>query len=344
MRDLQVTRARDEGVASNRLTRAAQPDDASRMLDPDIKKLLDTVFTAPANASAPDVAALRDAAEKAPGLFGAPAEDVAIVRDVAASGPRAHRVPLRVYDPAPTVTKPLLLFAHGGGWVTGSLDSHDRLCRMLANRLDAAVVAVGYRCAPEHRYPAALDDFDSAWHWCKEEARALHVDANRMAVGGDSSGGNLAAALPLRLRARREAQPVLQLLLYPALDARAASASYDEFATGHNLSAAMMRWYWSAYAAQAGVDDPELAPLAASRHDALAPAIIAWTHADVLRDDGLAYARKLAAADVHARTIECPGMVHGFLRWSGAVPAARACIDAICAAAKPLLHGASVRT
>lgn len=309
------------------------------MLDADIRKLLDTVFATPANTSAPDVNALRAAAERAPALFGAPPEPVALVRDAVATGVNALRVPLRLYDPSPSVIKPLLVFAHGGGWVTGSLDSHDRLCRMLANRLEVAVAAVGYRCAPEHRYPAALDDVDAAWHWCREEARALHVDANRMGVAGDSSGGNLAAALTLRLRARHEAQPALQLLFYPALDARTASPSYDEFATGHNLSAAMMRWYWTAYAPDASSDDPELAPMSAESCAQLAPAIIAWTHADVLRDDGLAYARKLEAAGVPVRTIECPGMVHGFLRWTGAVRAAGPCIDAICAAAKPVLHG-----
>ena len=309
------------------------------MLDADIRKLLDTVFVAPADASAPDVSALRAAAERAPSLFGADPEPVALVRDVVASGRDALRVPLRVYDPSPAAHKPLVLFAHGGGWVTGSLDSHDRLCRMLANRLDAAVAAVGYRCAPEHRYPAALDDMDAAWHWCREESRALHVDANRMGVAGDSSGGNLAAALTIRLRARREAQPVLQLLFYPALDVRAASPSYDEFATGHNLTAAMMRWYWRAYASGAPHDDAELSPLAATSYANLAPALIAWAHADVLRDDGLAYARRLEAAGVPVRAIECPGMVHGFLRWTGAVPAAGCCIDAICAAARPLLHG-----
>ena len=243
------------------------------MLDPDVRKLLDTVFVNAPDATAPNVQALRAAAECAPALLGEAAEPVARVRDIIAVGTRGRRVPVRIYDPQ-AGTKPLLLFAHGGGWVTGSLDSHDRLCRMLANRLDAIVAAVGYACAPEQRYPAALDDMDAAWHWCKEEARALHADSSRMAVGGDSSGGNLAAALAMRLRARREAQPVLQLLLYPALDFRASSASYAEFATGHNLSADMMRWDWKAYAPSGDPDDPELAPLAARDHSALAPAVI----------------------------------------------------------------------
>ena len=309
------------------------------MLDPDVRTLLDTVFATPPDATAPDVQALRVAAENAPALLGSPPEHVTMVRDVMAAGTRGRRVPLRVYDPSPQRAQPLLLFAHGGGWVTGSLDSHDRLCRMLANRLDAVVAAVGYACAPEHRYPAALDDMDAAWHWCKEEARALHADSNRMAVAGDSSGGNLAAALTLRLRTRHEAQPVLQLLLYPALDARTASASYAEFAAGHNLSADLMRWFWKAYAPNGDPDDAELSPLAAHSHARLAPAIVAWVHADVLRDDGLAYAHKLQAAGVAATLIECPGMVHGFLRWSGAVPASLLCLDAICAAARPALHG-----
>src|SRR5688572_6308880 len=308
------------------------------MLDPDVRKLLSTVFANPPDATAPDVHALRNAAEKALALS-APPEHVAMVRDVIAVGTRGRRVPLRVYDPSPAEATPLVLFAHGGGWVTGSLDSHDRLCRMLANRLNAVVAAVGYARAPEHRYPAALDDCDAAWHWCREEARALHADSTRMAVAGDSAGGNLAAALTIRLRARREAQPILQLLLYPALDARATSASYTEFAAGHNLSADMMRWYWKAYAPNADPEDPELSPLAARDHADLAPAIIAWIDADVLRDDGLAYAGKLKAAGVATAAIHCPGMVHGFLRWSGAVPASVLCLDAICAAARPALHG-----
>jgi acetyl esterase len=308
------------------------------MLDADIRKLLDTVFPNAPDATAPDIAALRDAAERAPALLGGTPEAVAVVRDTVATGTRGRRVPLRIYDPTSEVGKPLVLFAHGGGWVTGSLDSHDRLCRMLANRLDAVVVAVDYARAPEHRYPAALDDFDAAWHWCKEEAIAIRADSSRMAVAGDSSGGNLAAALALRLRARREAQPAVQLLLYPALDARAASASYDTFATGHNLSADMMRWYWNAYAPGVDRAQPELSPLAAPNLAGLAPAVIASVSADVLRDDGLAYGRRLEDAGVPVTVVECPGMIHGFLRWTGAVPAARGLVDALCAATKPLLH------
>lgn len=226
-----------------------------------------------------------------------------------------------------------MLFAHGGGWVTGSLESHDKLCRKLANRLGGVVVAVEYRRAPECMYPAALNDYDAAWHWCREEARALGVDPDRMVVAGDSAGAGLAAALTLRLRRRREAQPKLQLLLYPALDGHASSGSYERFATGYNLTAAMMRWYWRAYAADAPLDDPELSPIAATNLAGLPTAIVAVCEADVVRDEGLAYAQRLAEGGVASRVIDCAGMVHGFLRWSGVVPATESWLDAIAVAA-----------
>lgn len=303
------------------------------MLDPDIRRLLDTVFAAPEPAT-PDVIALRDAAERAAALLGGEPEPVAEVRDALAGHAHGDPVAVRLYTPAGTRPLPLALFAHGGGWVTGSLDSHDRLCRTLANRIGAIVCAVEYRRAPEHVHPAALDDYDAAWHWCLEEARALGADATRLAVCGDSAGGHLAVALLLRLKSRREALPRAQLLLYPALDANAATSSYREFATGHNLSARMMRWYWRAYAADTPASDPGLCPLAARDLAGLPPAVIAIVPSDVLRDDGRIYARRLADAGVAVEVVECSGMVHGFARWSGAVPAARAHLDAFCAAAR----------
>jgi len=306
------------------------------MLDPDVRKLLDTVFAAPAPAGPPDVRALRAAAEAAPKALGGEPEPVARVRDVLA-GHAGGAVPVRIYGGDGNAPRTLVVYAHGGGWVTGSLDSHDRLCRILANRLDAVVAAVGYRCAPEHPYPAALDDFDAAWHWCVEEARGLHADLARTVVAGDSSGANLAVALALRLARRREAMPSLQLLLYPALDAATAQPSYDRFATGFNLTAAMMRWYWREYARDHARDDPELSPLAAHDLRGLPPAVIAVAGADVLRDDGLAYADALRRAGVGADVVDCAGMIHGFLRWHGAVPAAYRWTDAIVAAARARL-------
>ncbi|HEX8009836.1 MAG TPA: alpha/beta hydrolase [Casimicrobiaceae bacterium] len=303
------------------------------MLDPDIRRLLDTIFSAPPPVGPPDIAELRAAAEAAPALLGGPAVELASIRDVSAPGP-AGPLPLRIYMPDSPSPLPLVLYAHGGGWVTGSLDSHDKLCRILAQGLRALVVAVDYRLAPESPYPAALDDVEAAWRWAGTQAHALGAHGGRFALAGDSSGANLAAALTLRLRRDGAAQPCLQLLLYPALDATCSRASYRAFASGHNLTAAQMAWYWDSYRGRAAVDAPELSPLAAADLAHLPPAVIAVAAADVLRDDGLDYARRLESAGVPVRVVQCTGMIHGFLRWTGEVPAAARWIDAIVAAAR----------
>ncbi|MGH8714123.1 MAG: alpha/beta hydrolase [Casimicrobiaceae bacterium] len=310
------------------------------MLDPDIQRLLDTVFNEPARAAAPDIAQLRAAAEEAPVLLGGEPEPVASIVDAAAPG-ESGAVPVRVYRPGAPDALPLVVYAHGGGWVTGSLDSHDRLCRILANRLRAVLVAVAYRCAPENVYPAALDDFEAAWRWARAEAKSLGADGARFAVAGDSSGGNLAAALTLRLRSDGAPQPNLQLLLYPALDATCSRPSYREFATGYNLSAVQMAWYWDAYRAGAAKSAVGLSPLAAADPSGLPPAVIVVADHDVLRDDALDYAARLEAAHVPVRLIRCTGMIHGFLRWTGAVPAAQRWLAAIAQAADALLRTAA---
>ena len=308
------------------------------MLDPDIRRLLDTVFRVPPETGAPDLVQLRAAAEAAPQLLGGVPEPVASIRELRVPGP-AGSIAVRVYRPAstaPTAPVPLVLYLHGGGWVVGSLESHDKLCRILANRLAAVIVAVDYRLAPEHVYPAALDDVEATWRWARAEAPALGAGGKCFAVAGDSSGGNLAAALTLRLARTGATQPHAQLLFYPALDATCSSASYREFATGYNLSGAQMSWYWSAYRGGTASNAPELSPLAAPQVSDLPPAVIALAEADVLRGDGLDYANRLQAAHVPVRIVDCTGTIHGFLRWTGEVPAARVWIDAIAAAARDL--------
>jgi len=312
------------------------------MIDPDVRRLLDTLFRVPAPA-VPDIAALRAAAEVAPKLLGGAPEAVDAVRDARVPG-AARTVPVRIYRPASSAPRPLALFAHGGGWVTGSLDSHDRLCRILANALSSVMVAVDYALAPEDVYPAALDDVEAAWHWARENARELGADGERFIVAGDSSGGNLVAALALRLERTGASRPDLQLLLYPALDAECSRASYREFATGFNLTAAQMAWYWNAYRAGADARLPELAPLSAIRVANLPATVIAVASADVLRDDGLDYAKLLDAGGVPVRLVECRGMIHGFLRWTGEVAAARHWIDVIAAAAREMSRGSRAVT
>ena len=306
------------------------------MLDPDIQRLLDTVFNAEPGSFPPAIDQLRAAALQAPRLFGGAAEAVESIADrKIVDG--AITIPLRIYRPEAQQPLPLVLYAHGGGWVTGSLDSHDKFCRILARRLPAVVVSVDYRCAPEHVYPAALDDFATAWGWARAKARELGADATRFAVAGDSSGGNLAAALALRLRAEGAAQPQLQLLLYPALDATCSRSAYRQFASGFNLSAQQMAWYWDVYAAGATTDAPELGPLAADDLSRLAPAVIAVAENDVLRDDGVDYAARLHAAGVPTRLIRCEGMIHGFVRWTGVVRASHHWIDATLQASREAL-------
>jgi acetyl esterase len=301
------------------------------MLDPDIRRLLDTVFNVAPNPGPPDVTALRAAGEGMPKLLGGEPEPVAVCHDDVVPG-AGGPISIRLYRPEAATPTPALVYAHGGGWVTGSLESHDRLCRILANRLAACVIAIDYRCAPEHVFPAALDDVEAVWTWAQRHAEALGIDGQRIAIGGDSSGANLAAALTLRLRAQHLPQPRAQLLLYPALDATSSLPSYAAFATGYNLAAAQMRWYWDVYRAGAAPQTPELSPLASADLAGLAPAVIAIAACDVLRDDGLSYAKRLRAAGTPATLIDCAGMIHGFLRWTGAVPAASAWADTIAVA------------
>lgn len=303
------------------------------MIDPAIRTLLDTIFRAPDVPPPPDVAKMRAWALESQRLLGGQPEAVGSVRETTAPG-SAGPIPLRVYRSGAPVNRMTVLYAHGGGWVTGSLDSHDTLCRSLVNRLAATLVAVDYRLAPEHAYPAALDDFDAAWRWLQADASAHGIDASCVAVAGDSSGANLAAGLTHRLRARGDTQPALQILLYPALDATCASASYREFSTGHNLSHKQMAWYWDRYVGAASRDDAQLSPIAAADLGGLAPAVVAVAEGDVLRDDGLVYAQRLADSGVPVELIRCAGMIHGFLRWTGAVPAARTWLDAIATAAR----------
>ncbi len=279
---------------------------------------------------------MRAAAERTPALLGGEPLTIGTMTDTRIPGDDAA-VTVRIYRPTAGTTLPLVLYAHGGGWVTGSLESHDRLCRILATQLQSVVVAVDYRCAPEHVFPAALDDVAAAWQWARAHARSIGADGARFAVAGDSSGGNLAAALTLRLRADGAPQPQLQLLLYPALDATCSRDSYREFSTGFNLSAAQMAWFWEAYRSGAARGAPELSPLAAANLTGLAPAVVAIAENDVLRDDGQDYAHRLQTAGVPVRLIRCEGMIHGFLRWTGAVPAASRWIDTIAAAARASL-------
>ena len=215
-------------------------------------------------------------------------------------------VPCRLYRPEGAERPPVLVYLHGGGWVVGDLDSHEAAARSLCGRAGIAVLAVDYRLAPEHPFPAPLEDCLTAARWASEQ------DFASVSVGGDSAGGNLAAAVALVFRAEGRAL-ACQLLVYPALDASASLPSYDENARGFGLEADDMRWYWEQYAGSHPHDEPLLSPWAASDLAGLAPAVIATAEFDVLRDDGDRYADRLRDAGVTVWHRTYPGQIHGFL-------------------------------
>jgi len=244
-------------------------------------------------------------------LGGAPLP-VASTQDVLVERPDGPAVPVRVYRPtAPAEPLGAILWCHGGGWVVGDLDGFDHVARELCEVAGSVVVSVDYRLAPEHPFPAAVDDVRLVLRWaCGTGAEELRIDSRRVAIGGDSAGGQLAAQAALR----EPGLALAQLLVYPALDPRMASAAYREYAAGPVVSAAEMAYYWAAYGAGAPVEELELPPVASAP-----PAWIAVAAHDPLRDDGLAYAAALRASGVATEVLVLDDMTHGILRWGGVV-------------------------
>ncbi|HLQ60966.1 MAG TPA: alpha/beta hydrolase [Candidatus Acidoferrales bacterium] len=228
-------------------------------------------------------------------------------------------VPARLYSPSPDRELPVTVYFHGGGWVVGSLDTHDALCRRLAAASASAVVAVDYRLAPEHGYPAAVEDAWAALAWVAGQAGELGGDPGRIAVAGDSAGGNLAAAVAIRAR-DEGIRLCLQVLAYPVLDCDLDTPSYQANAEGFGLMREGMRWYWTQYCPDpARRLEPEASPLRAPDLAALAPAYVLVCDLDPLLDEGVAYARRLQEAGVPVRLRRETGMIHGFLRVAGAI-------------------------
>ncbi|MFI9045867.1 alpha/beta hydrolase [Streptomyces sp. NPDC053427] len=245
--------------------------------------------------------------------------------------PGAPALPVRIYRPTADTPgpRPLLVFFHGGGWVMCDLDTHDGLCRELALRSGASVMSVDYRRAPEDRFPAAAEDAYAATEWAFARAAELGCDPGRVAVGGDSSGGGLAAAVALMARDRGSRPPAAQLLLYPALDHRLAGASATDYATGFFHTTAHMRWYWEQYLGPDGDPaHPYASPGLAPDLTGLPPALLVLPECDPLRDEGRAYAGALRAAGGEARVDEHGGTFHGFLGALGHLPAADLAVEA----------------
>jgi acetyl esterase len=248
-------------------------------------------------------------------------EPVDVVEDRTIPGP-AGEIPVRVYDPAPASTSPAVAFFHGGGFVMMGLDTHDRICRRLANATQSVIVSVDYRLAPEHRFPAALDDCMAVTHWLTEHAAELAADPTRLAVAGDSAGGNLAAATAL---ADRNGGPgiVGQVLVYPCIDAGCGTGSFTENGEGYLLTGDTMRWFWAEYLGPAGDPrDPYVSVLEAADVAHAPPALVITAEHDPLRDEGEAYAARLRDAGIDVTCSRYDGMIHGFYMMDAMTPSA----------------------
>jgi acetyl esterase len=233
------------------------------------------------------------------------------VEDRAVRGP-AGQIPIRVYRPSASESLPVLVWFHGGGWVLGGLETHDGHCRQLSEALDAVVVSVDYRLAPEAPFPAAVEDCVAAWEWVTTHAADVHGDRRRIAVAGDSAGGNLAAVTCLVARDAGLLPPRFQLLVYPVTDHEFERPSMVENAVGYGLETEHMRWFYGHYTPDARTAaDWRVSPLRADVHE-LPPALVITAEYDPLRDQGEAYARKLEAAGIPVKAYRAAGLFHGF--------------------------------
>jgi acetyl esterase len=304
------------------------------LLDPEALKLLAEIQAqgGPALETLPAAEARKAAADGLKAVAGV-AEPVASVEDLDIPGP-GGTIGIRVYSPGGHGPCPALVYFHGGGWVVCDLDTHDVVCRAIARRAGAVVVAVDYRRAPEHRFPAAVEDACAATVWVAANAARLGVDARRIAVGGDSAGGNLAAVTALQCRDEGGPALALQVLVYPVTNLAAFdTASYASFAAGYNLTKAEMEWFRDCYLARAeDRDHPHASPLLARDLRGLPPALVLTAECDVLRDEGEAYARRLQEAGVPVTCTRYRGMMHPFFSMPGRLTKAREAIAQVAEA------------
>ena len=297
-------------------------------VDPDVATLLDTL----AQSGAPELHTLPVPAARALAAgfaaMGIATEEVGSVEDRTARADGIE-VPVRVYRPrSDAAVQPVLVYLHGSGWMYGDLEMSDAICRRIANVADCIVVAPDYRLAPEHPYPAALDDTMAVLAWVSAEASTFGGDPDRVAIGGESAGGNLAAAAALAARDRTALSLRLQLLVCPVTDHDLDTPSYHAYAEGFVLTRAAMQWLWDMYVPDpARRDEPYVSPLRAGDLTGLAPAHVMTAELDPLRDEGEAYASRLRAAGVDAEVRRYDGLVHGFLTLGGAIRAGATAID-----------------
>lgn len=298
-------------------------------LDPQVQEILKQVE----KAAYPDYWQLTPAQARAQFEQTAPvldAKPVALpkIEDLNICGPRGD-IALRCYTPRLSdAPLPVLLWYHGGGFVLGGLNSYDALCRKLAQLSDCIVVAVDYRLAPEHKFPAAVEDCFAALDWAAEHADGLGGDLRRIAVAGDSAGGNLAAVCALLAREADHPKLAFQLLVYPCTASRPDSGSHHRFADGYLLTRKSILWFYQHYLGDENDSrDFRYAPLLTEDLSDLPPALVIVADHDPLYDEGVAYAKRLRAAGNSVELADYPGMVHAFYSMSGAVDAARDALE-----------------
>jgi acetyl esterase len=306
-------------------------------LDPQAQRVVDTIAALnlkPIKDSTPTEA--REAMRTRTAGLG-PVEDVPAVAD--------HRVPVeggeitvRLYAPAGVGPHPVLVFYHGGGWVIGDLYTHDGLCRSIVNAAGCAVASVDYRLAPEFKFPVAVEDSYTALKWVAANGPRLGLDSARLAVGGDSAGGNLAAVMALLARDRRGPRILLQVLVYPVTNHDFGAQSYVENATGYLLTTEDMRWFWRHYLSREEQGQEVTAsPMRAKSLADLPPALVMTAGCDPLRDEGDAYAARLRDSGVPVTVTQYAGMFHGFMRMTRILDQARAGLDEVATALRKAL-------
>ncbi|WP_175965339.1 alpha/beta hydrolase [Burkholderia sp. BCC0322] len=298
-------------------------------IDDNIAALLARLALAEAPAS---LGALRQATETTLRGWHGPLEAVDRTETFAVPTRDGRQIRVRAYWPAVAAARaarrPAIVYAHGGGWCLGTLELYDNPCRALANATQCVVLSVDYRLAPEHRFPVPVDDFCDALDWVFGEADGLGLDPARIAVGGDSAGGNLAAAACLVARERGGPSIAHQLLLYPPLDASMSTTSYRTCGQGYYLTQAIMQYCFDLYLTDpADAGSPCVSPLRAASVGGLPPATLLACEYDPVRDDAHAYAERLREAGVPVELVVLPGMIHACIHMVGVTPAARQVFD-----------------
>lgn len=299
-------------------------------LDPQVQFLLEQM----ASLDSPPIHTLtpqqvRDNIRMQQSFFGEP-EPIAQIENRTIPGP-AGQIPVRIYTPAGSGLFPVLVFFHGGGWVICDLDTHDGLCRSLANGTGCVVVSVDYRLAPEHKFPAAPEDCYAATQWVAAHAAEINGDPSKIAIGGDSAGGNLTAVVAQMARDQDGPKLIFQLLIYPGTDFGMKSRSIEENAEGYYLTRDDMLWFRNHYLnSDADRENPLASPMLAASLKGLPPALVITAQYDPLRDEGEAYGHKMEAAGVPVKISRYDGMIHGFLSMAPFIDGGKRAIEECC--------------